>query len=70
MKINVMGLLRQASASAVKDGCSDLAYCLLELGNNLRGLMRGEDTIEAWNAVYVGQDGEPFDIDKLLPVSA
>lgn len=65
-----MGLLRQASMSAVKDGRSDLAYCLLELGNNLRGLMRGEDTIAEWKDLYVGQDGEPFDIDKILPVSA
>lgn len=62
-----MGLLKQAAASAAQGGRSDLAYGLLEMGNNLRLVMRGEETIADWNMVYVGQDREPFDIDKLLP---
>lgn len=41
MRVNVMGLLKQAAASAAQAGRSDLAYGLLEMGNNLRLVMRG-----------------------------
>jgi hypothetical protein len=69
MKVNVMGLLRGA-AMEMKFSDPARAFTLLELGNNLRLVMRGEATFEEWQAVYVGADGEPFDIDKLLPVPA
>lgn len=64
--MKVMGLLRGA-AMEMKFSDPARASQLLELGNNLRLVMRGEATLDEWKAVYVGADGEPFDIDKLLP---
>jgi hypothetical protein len=69
MKVNVMGLLRGA-AMELKFSDPARAFTLLEFGNNLRMVMRGEATLEEWQAVYVGADSEPFDIDKLLPTPA
>lgn len=66
MKINVMGLIQNA-AMGLKYKDPFTAFVLLELGNNLRLVMRGEDTFEEWCKLYVGQDQEPFDIDALLP---
>lgn len=66
MKVDVMGLLYQ-TAMDLKRRDPARAFSLLELGNNLRLLMRGEATLEEWNAAYVGADREPFDIDTLLP---
>lgn len=68
MRVNIMGLLRGAAMELRASGDGGRAYALLEMGNNLRLVMRGEATLEEWNAVYVGAEGEPFDIDKLLPV--
>jgi hypothetical protein len=68
MKVNVMGLLHGA-ALEMKRTDPVRAYILLEMGNNLRALMRGEATLDEWNASYVGAGGEPFDIDALLPPS-
>ncbi len=67
MKIDVMGLLYQ-TAMELKESDPARAFSILELGNNLRVLMRGEATIGQWNATYVGADCEEFDIEKLLPV--
>jgi hypothetical protein len=68
MKVSIMGLLRQAAQACVENGDPALAYSVLELGNNLRLVMRGEETFADFQSVYVGADGEPFDIDKMLPV--
>jgi hypothetical protein len=69
MKVNIMGLLTGA-AMELRHSDGARAYTLLEMANNLRLLMRGEATLDEWNAVYVGADGDPLDIDKLLPVPA
>jgi len=65
MKVNVTGLLRNA-ALELRHSAPMHAYGLLELANNLRLVMRGEETIEDFNTVYVERDSEPFDIEKLL----
>lgn len=68
MKYNVMGLLKNAAAEVNRtDGGT--AYALLELANNLRLLMRGEDSLEEFKRCYTGHDAEPINIDALLPVS-
>ena len=67
MKCDIMGLLYQC-AMALRRTDPAYAYSLLEMGNNLRLIMRGDATLDEWNATYVGADGEPFDIDTLLPV--
>ena len=69
MNVNVMGLLKNAAMSLRHDDPMT-AYVLLELANNLRLVMRGEDTIEEFKTVYVGADKGPLDIDKLLPAPA
>ena len=69
MKVNFMGLITGA-AMQIKPRDGGRAYALLEMANNLRLVMRGEETIEAFRAVYVGFDGDPIDIEALLPVSA
>lgn len=72
MKYNVMGLLRNAALQLTEpDGTSEggYAYALMELANNLRSLMRGEHTIEEFKTAYTGHEGEPLDIDKLLPTT-
>jgi hypothetical protein len=69
MKINAINLLGQAAGSLKRDDPMR-AFSLYELANNLAGLMRGDHTLEEFKAVYVGQDREPFDIDKLMPVQA
>lgn len=69
MKCDVMGLLLHAAMELQRSDPAR-AYALLDMGNNLRLVMRGEASLEEWNAAYVGADGEPFDIDKLLPVLA
>lgn len=66
MKVNIMGLLRGAALEMRRTDPAR-AYTLLEMGNNLRTLMRGEATLAEWNAVYVGADGDPFDIEAILP---
>lgn len=66
MKCHAMGLIYQC-AMALRRTDPAYAYSLLEMANNLRLVMRGEATLEEWNATYVGADGEPFDIEKLLP---
>jgi hypothetical protein len=68
MKVSTMGMLRRAADHARKTGDIGLAYVLLEFGNNLRSVMRGEETLVEFNKVYVGADGEPFDLDALCPV--
>lgn len=69
MKYNLMGLLRYASNSLrAREGGT--AYALAELANNLRLLMRGECTMEDFKRCYVGEDGEPLDLDKLFPAPA
>lgn len=68
MKVNIMGLLRGA-ALEMRRTDPTRAYILLEMGNNLRQLMRGEATLDEWNAVYVGADSDPFDIDAILPLT-
>jgi len=65
MKVNAMGLLTGA-AQEIKRHDGGRAYCLLEFANNLRLVMRGEETIEAFRAVYVGFDADPIDIDAIL----
>lgn len=65
MKVNVMGLLHGA-AMEMRYSDPARAYLLLEFGNNLRLLMRGEETLEQWKGVYVGADREAFDIDALM----
>jgi len=69
MKCNLMGLIYH-SAMALQRTDPGYAYSLLEMGNNLRLVMRDEATLDEFREVYVGADGEPFDIDKLLPVPA
>ena len=69
MKCDVMGLIYNI-AMEISRSDPARAYSLLEMGNNLRLVMRGEATLEEWNATYVGADREPFDIEKLLPVPA
>lgn len=66
MKCDTMGLLYQ-SAMGLRRSDPVLAFSLLELANNLRLVIRGEETLEAWQAVYVGFDREPLDIDALMP---
>ena len=69
MVINVIGLLRQ-SALELRRHDTMRAYGLLELANNLREVMRGDATMEEFKSCYVGQDGEPIDIDEVLPPAA
>jgi hypothetical protein len=66
MKYNVLGLLKNA-AMQIKHRDGGTAYALLELGNNLRQVMRGEATIDDFKGAYTGHDGEPIDIDRLMP---
>ena len=63
-----MGLLKTA-AMTLKYQEPGVTYLLLQMGNHLRSLMRGDEPLEEWNRVYVGQDREPFDIEALLPSS-
>ena len=66
MKINFMGMIREAGRQlGYTDGMR--AYALCEFANNLRLVLRGEETLEDFKAVYVGEDGEPIDLDKLFP---
>ena len=68
MRCDAMALIARGAAALRQTGDPGAAYSLYELANNLRLVMRGEETIEAWNAVYVGGDRDPLDIEKLLPV--
>lgn len=61
MKINAINLLGQAAKSLPRDDPMR-AFSLYGLANNLAGLIRGEHTLEEFNAVYVGQDREPFNL--------
>jgi hypothetical protein len=67
MKIDAFGLLHRAAETHDRNGDGATAYVLYEFANNLRLLMRGEVTIDEWNAVYVGQDRDAVDIDRVLP---
>lgn len=69
MKYNVLGLLENA-ARQLKRRDGGTAYALLELANNLRLVMRGDETIESFLGAYTGHEGEPIDIDRILPVPA
>lgn len=69
MKYDVLGLLQNA-AMQLKHRDGGTAYALLELANNLRTLMREEASIGDFLGAYTGHEGEPIDIDRLLPVSA
>jgi hypothetical protein len=69
MKCDAMGLLHNA-AMELKRRDPGTAFGLLQMANHLRLVMRGDASLEEWNAAYVGADKEPFDIDKLLPVPA
>jgi len=66
VKINAINMMRRA-AIELRRSNPMLAYGLLEMANNLRLVMRGDETIEDWNRVYVGADREPIDIDAILP---
>jgi hypothetical protein len=66
MKTDMMGLLRNA-AIGLKRKDPVTAYALLELGNNLRKVMRCENSLGEFCRVYVGQDREAFVIDDILP---
>ena len=68
MKVNFMGMISEAGRQ-LRYTDSLRAYVLCEFANNLRLVLRGEETLEDFKAVYVGQDGEPLDLDKLFPVS-
>ncbi len=67
MKVNVLGLLGNAARSCRQAGDTMSACGLYELGNNLRLVMRGEESMDEFKTVYIGADKDPFDIDKLLP---
>lgn len=69
MKYNVLGLLQNA---AMQLKCRDggPAYALLELANNLRLVMREEASVGDFLGAYTGHEGEPIDIDRILPVPA
>jgi hypothetical protein len=66
MKVNFMGLIT-GTAEQIKRRDGARAYTLLEMANNLRLVMRGEETIEAFREVYVGFDADPIDIAAVLP---
>ncbi len=70
MKTDVMGLLHNAALALKHRGDSGTAFALLEMGNNLRLVMREEASLDEWNECYAGADAEPFDIDAILPVPA
>lgn len=67
MRVDAMGLLRQAAMALNAQGDGGHAYAVLEMANNLRLLMRGEDSVEEWNKCYAGADRDPLDIDAILP---
>ena len=69
MKIDVINMLHSAAIQARNMGGAH-SYALLELANNLRLLMRGDESLEDWNKVYVGQDRAPIDIETMLPEDA
>jgi hypothetical protein len=69
MQVDAMGLLFN-SAMALKPRDPATAYALLEMANHLRLVMRGDASLDDWNAAYVGADKDPFDLNALLPVSA
>jgi hypothetical protein len=66
VKYDIMGLLR-GSAIEIKESDGARAYALLELANNLRLLMRGEDDMNEFKRCYTGHEGNPIDIDALMP---
>lgn len=66
MKVNVIGLLSQASRG-LRNTDGGRAYVLLELANHLRLLMRGEISLEEFNRTYVGADRAPIDIEAEFP---
>jgi hypothetical protein len=68
MRSDVMGLLYEAAMAAKSKKNDYLACAVLELGNNLQLLMRGEGSLDEFNLVYTGVDREPFDIEAILPV--
>jgi len=61
-------MLRLAAAHAVRNNDTLLAYSLLEFGNNLRLVLRGEETLDAFRQCYVGFDGDPFDLEKVFDI--
>lgn len=66
MKYNIMGLLQNAAMQlSRRDGGT--AFALLELANNLRLVMREEESIADFKGAYCGEDGDPIDIDAVLP---
>jgi hypothetical protein len=68
MKYDIMGLLRGA-ALEIKGSDGGRAYALLDLANNLRLLMRGEDDMNEFKRCYTGHEGEAIDIDAVMPES-
>jgi len=67
MKVNFMGMIA-AAGRALRPTDPACGYVLCEFANNLRLVLRDEATLEEFKAAYVGQDGEPLDLDKLFPV--
>ena len=68
MKYDAMGLLHSAAMALKKNRDDGTAFAVLELANNLRLLMRKSGTIDDFNKIYTGADGERFDIEALVPV--
>lgn len=66
MKYDAVGLICNAAAS-LKRRDPGTAYALYELAENLRRLMKGEASIDAWKKCYVGGDNAPIDPDKMMP---
>lgn len=69
MKYDVLGLLTNA-ARQIKHSNGGTAFALLELANNLRLVMRGEESVDDFKGAYTGHEGDPVDIDAILPVVA
>jgi hypothetical protein len=67
MKYDAIFLLHRGAEALAARNDGGTAYALYELANNLRLLMRGDVTLEQWNSVYVGQDRDAVDINKVLP---
>lgn len=67
MKYNIMGLLMNA-AMQLKRRDGGTAFALLELANNLRLVMREEASIADFRNAYTGENGDPIDIEAVLPV--
>lgn len=66
MKYDAIGLVCKG-ADALKRKDPGTAYALYELAENLRRLMKGEASIDAWNKCYAGGDSAPIDANKLVP---